>query len=226
MTRRSKGDGGRRRGRRGNGNGADAVPKGRGCIARLLRVGVGVVLLAVIYLAVTAVQVGLASRWDHTRAAGAAVVGAAQYDGRPSEVFEARLDRAATLYREHDVPMIVVTGGAQVGDRFTEAYAGMRYLRRLKVPEQRIVVVTNGADTYESLAAAARVMHRRGVTEVQLVSDPYHSFRLEAIAREAGFDGKVSPTAASSGTRELLRETVAVSLGRIIGYRRLSNWIG
>ena len=190
------------------------------------RIALVAVAVVVGYLGITTVQVVRADRWDHTRPADAAVVlGAAQYNGRPSAAFRGRLDHALDLYRNGVVPRIVVTGGAAVGDRFTEAYSGMRYLRKRGVPERDLVVVDDGSSTWESLAASTRVLRRRGIREVLLVSDPYHSFRLEGIASEVGLRGYASPTDAHSTTGELVRESGLVAAGRIIGYRRLVNLV-
>jgi len=194
---------------------------------RLVRRGLaGFLVLVVLYLGFTTAQVFAADSWDHTRDADAAIVlGAAQYNGTPSPVFRGRLDRAFRLWEEGRVPLIVLTGGRAEGDRYTEAYAGLTYLKKQGVPEADLVVVDDGSSTWESLAASFRVLQRRGIDEVQLVSDPYHSYRLEAIAEEVGFDGKVSPTAGESTSGELLRESVLVAAGRIIGYRRLVNLV-
>lgn len=193
----------------------------------LVRRGIaGFVAAMLLYLGFTAAQVVSADGWDHSRDADAAVVlGAAQYNGTPSPVFRSRLDRALRLYEDGRVPMIVVTGGAAVGDRFTEAYSGLTYLKKQGVPEEDLVVVDDGSSTWESMAASGRVLRRRGVDKVQLVSDPYHSFRLEAIADEVGLDGKVSPTDRASSRGELFRESMLVAAGRIIGYRRLVNLV-
>lgn len=193
-------------------------------IRRWKRIVGGVLAVVVLYLAFTTAQVFAAESWDHTRPAGAAVVlGAAQYDGRPSAALQARLDRALQLYEDGVVPRVVLTGGSQEGDRFTEAYAGLEYLLKAGVPEDDVVVVDDGSSTWESLAASARVLRKEGITKVQLVSDPYHSFRLEAIAAELGLDGKVSPTDTGAGNGQLFRESMLVAGGRIIGYRRLVN---
>lgn len=187
----------------------------------------GVPTLVVVYVVVTCVQVWHADGWDGTGPADAAVVlGAAQYNGRPSAVLEGRLDHAEDLWRRGVVPRIVLTGGRQVGDRFTEASAGFQYLRRKGVPEADLLIVSDGSNTWESLAASKRVLNREGIRKVLLVSDPYHSFRLIGIAGEIGIDAKVSPTDRSSSTRELLRESASVALGRIIGYRRLVRLVG
>lgn len=191
---------------------------------RVRNVVLGLIGAIVLYLGVTTWQVFAANGWDHTRPADAVVVlGAAQYDGRPSAAFEGRLDHAFSLWDDGTVPLIVVTGGGQEGDRFTEAYAGLKHLQQRGVPEEDVLVVDDGSSTWESLAASVRVLRNRGIDDVLLVSDPYHSFRLEAIADEVGLRGSVSPTDVRSTRGELVRESMAVAAGRIIGYRRLVN---
>jgi uncharacterized SAM-binding protein YcdF (DUF218 family) len=96
------------------------------------------------------------------------------------------------------------------------------------IPEENVLLETDGRNSWESLAASARFLREDGIEDVIIVSDPYHSKRLEEIADELGMEAYVSPTGDSpvSGFGELramVRETVAVSLGRLIGYRRLMN---
>lgn len=185
------------------------------------------VLATVIYLIVTFVQVWLASRGDHAQQADAIVVlGAAQYDGKPSPVLRARLDHAADLYDRGIAPLIVVTGGRAHGDRFTEAGVSAAYLHGKGVPDAAIIRETTGQTSWQSLASAARILRERDATEVVLVSDPFHSARIGAIADELGLEGHISPTRTSpiKGTESLKRmlgETGQVALGRIIGFRRL-----
>lgn len=183
----------------------------------------GLVLLALVaYLLVTFVQVALAARADDTARSDAIVVmGAAQYDGRPSRVLRDRLDHALSLYRDGVAPRIVLTGGKRPGDRFTEAYAGYRYLGGRGVPAEHLVVVTDGSSTWDSLRAAERVLRRKGIGRVTLVSDGYHALRLRGIAGEIGLDAGVSPTGGSATLAELTRETGLVAIGRIVGYGRL-----
>ena len=171
------------------------------------------------------VRPGLAhSGVAHGGDAGAIVVlGAAQYDGEPSPVLRARLDQAVRLYRDGRAPLIVVTGGRQEGDRFTQAVAGYRYLRDQGVPEDALLLEVDGTSTYTELAATARILRARGLERVLMVSDGYHSQRLLAIAEEVGLDGAVSPTDTGFGVRELARESLAVGLGRLVGFRRLDS---
>lgn len=193
----------------------------------LKRVVALVVTVVVVYVGVTFVQVWRASEWDQTREVDALVVlGAAQYNGKPSPVFQRRLDHAYDLWRRGIARRVVVTGSKRVGDRFTEAFAGFDYLRKRGVPETDLVVVDNGTSTWESLAASGRVLRKLGIDEVMLVSDPYHSFRLVGIAGEIGLQGWVSPTDTEVSFTNLVRETGLVAVGRIVGYRRLASWVG
>jgi uncharacterized SAM-binding protein YcdF (DUF218 family) len=194
-----------------------------------IRVAAVATALVAAYLALTFAQVWQASLGDDASPADAIVVlGAAQYDGRPSPVLEARLDHAAALFGQGLAPVVWVTGGRRPGDRFTEATAGALYLHARGVPDAAIRREVSGRNTWESLAAAARYLRAEGTTRVLLVSDPYHSYRLAAIAGELGLDARVAPTPAirlsgANRWKALLRETVAVAGGRLVGYRRLSG---
>ena len=195
-------------------------------VRRAVRLGIRtaavVLLVAAVYFVVTFVQVWQASTRDQTRESQAIIVlGAAQYDGRPSPVLARRLDHAAELYLEGLAPMIVVTGGRQPGDRFTEAAASAAYLEAHGVPGQAIEREVQGESSWESLAAASRFLRADGVTRVLLVSDPYHALRIASIADDLGLDAVVSPADGGSSLGSLLRETVAVGVGRVIGYDRL-----
>lgn len=190
----------------------------------------GLVLLAVAaaYLVITFLQVWNASTGNASEPAQVIIVlGAAQYDGRPSPVLAGRLDHAAQLYRDGVAPTIVVTGGKQEGDRFTEAAAGFGYLRDLGIPEDDILREEQGTNTWSQLAAASRFLRTQGVRSAILVSDDYHAYRLDRIAHELGLVAQVSPVDPRFGTarrvRAMARETVAVAVGRIIGFRRLVN---
>ncbi len=194
-----------------------------------LRVSLGLVVLGGLYVGVTFVQVWMAAGRDSARPSEAIVVlGAAQFNGEPSAVLRARLDHAYDLYAEGLAPVIVVTGGNQPGDRFTEAGVAAEYLHGKGVPDEDILREVRGTSSWESLAAAAGFLGDRGITDVILVSDPFHSYRIGAIADELGLRGVTSPTRTSpiGGTTELrylAQETAAVSLSRFLGYRRLAG---
>ncbi|MBK6855283.1 MAG: YdcF family protein [Microthrixaceae bacterium] len=184
-----------------------------------------VVVLVASYVAATFVQVWQASRHDgRVRADAIVVLGAAQYNGVPSPVLRQRLDHALDLYMEGLAPLVVVTGGRQPGDRFTEATAGYNYLREHGLTDEVIRKEVQGASTYESLASVARFLRDEGISDVVLVSSPAHSRRVADIAEEVGLRATVSPTSGSASFRALARETAAVSIGRLVGYRRLDHF--
>ena len=184
-----------------------------------------IILLSLSYLLIVFFQVWLNSARDQARPVDAIVVlGAAQWDGVPSPVLEARLEKALKLYEEGLSPIIVTTGSKQTGDRFTEAYAGLTYLLERSVPESSILVVVDGNNTFESLSATANVLTDRGIgNKVILVSDPYHALRAKEIAREVGLQAWFSPTDLSSSFSQLIRETAGTSVGRMIGFRKAST---
>lgn len=186
-----------------------------------------VVVLAVGYVLVTFWQVRSTGLTDEARPAGAIVVmGAAQYDGRPSPQLAARLDHVVDLWSQGLAPTVVVTGGNQPGDRFTEADASRDYLVERGVPNSAILSEETGSSTFESLDNVADLLGDTSIP-VLLVTDPYHALRSELTARDVGFsDTSVSPTPTSvvTGSTELRRqlaETAGVALGRIIGFDRL-----
>ncbi|MGH9282121.1 MAG: YdcF family protein [Acidimicrobiales bacterium] len=194
-----------------------------------VRVGALLVAAILLYLAVTFVQVWQASGRDEARSVQAIVVlGAAQYDGRPSPVLRARLDQAADLYERGLAERVVVTGGKQAGDRVTEAAVSADYLARHGVPESSILREVQGRTSWQQLAAAARFLRDRGITRVLLVSDGFHAARISAIAGELGLEAYTSPAPDSPvrGVRKLAhvgKETLAVAAGRLIGFRRAAG---
>jgi len=192
---------------------------------RIVRIVGALLVLVLGYVAITFIQVWRASSQDEAQPADAIVVlGAAQYDGRPSPVLAARLRRGLDLYRQGLAPLIVVTGGRQAGDTYTEATSGYNWLRARGVPDGAILKEVQGRTTYESLAATARFLRDDDVMEVVLVTDGYHALRVSGIAREVGLTPHVSGVEGDGPTiAQLTREAGAVSLGRIIGYRRLTN---
>jgi len=191
-----------------------------------LKVTAGIAAAVVFYVAFTFAQVWMASRRDGAHKAQAIVVfGAAQYNGRPSAVLKARLDHAIDLYHRHDAPYIVVTGGKQPGDNFTEATASADYLHTKGVPDSDILREVSGRSSWQSLASTASFLKTRHIKDVILVSDPFHSLRIGGMASELGLDASTSPTRTSpikgfNAAEYMGRETVAVAVGRIVGFRR------
>ena len=150
-----------------------------------------------LYLLSFATVLGV-SRLDQRYEADAIVIlGAAQYDGRPSPVLQARLDHGAKLYAEGWAELLVVTGGIVVGDRMSEATAGQRYLVGLGIPPEAVVVQAEGHNTTGSMDAVADWLRGEGRERVILVSDPFHLARLRLEASRLGLTAWTSPTGTS-----------------------------
>jgi uncharacterized SAM-binding protein YcdF (DUF218 family) len=157
-----------------------------------------VLLVAVIVYTVSLVMVLVVSQQDERQPADAIVVlGAAQYNGRPSPVLRARLDHALGLYRERLAPLVLVTGGVGRGDTTSEATVGRRYLIAHGVPAEAVVAQSEGRTTMASMTAVTAWLRGRGLRRVILVSDPFHMFRLRLEARRTALEAYTSPTESS-----------------------------
>jgi uncharacterized SAM-binding protein YcdF (DUF218 family) len=189
------------------------------------RVVAAAVLAFVLLVSSTALAIWWTARKDSRPAADAIVVlGSAQYNGRPSSIFEARLEHALALYEDGVAPVVMTVGGKADGDQFAEAEAGRDYLGKAGVPADSLLAVPEGADTLESIRAAAAVFRERGWSRAVLVTDPWHAMRAERMADDAGIDADSSPTrqgpaVQTRGTqfRYILRETAAYLLYRATG---------
>ncbi|MGH2756567.1 MAG: YdcF family protein [Actinomycetota bacterium] len=158
---------------------------------RIVRRAVAVVLVGVIaYPLWLGFRVWDQSHSDEVYFADAIVVlGAAQYDGKPSPVFKARLDHAAYLYDEGLADYVIVTGGKKRGDRFTEAEAGQMYLEdEATIPSEVILSESEGRTTYESLQAVEDIAAEKDLETALFVSDPLHSERIKRMASDLGFE--------------------------------------
>src|SRR5437870_11447235 len=139
---------------------------------RRLTAGIAVVLLLALGWATVVVAVALAAARDQATAADAiAVLGAAQYNGRPSPVFKARLDHAATLYLRGYAPVVLVTGGVGARDSLSEAEVGRTYLRNVGVPAEAAIALPVASTSYASLDRVAGWFAGKSSRRVILVSD-------------------------------------------------------
>jgi uncharacterized SAM-binding protein YcdF (DUF218 family) len=154
-------------------------------------VALTVVLLAVAYLAVRIEQ--QSSRDEAEPADVILVLGAAEYRGRPSPVFRARLDHAYELYSKHLAPRILTTGGAGGDPVFTEGGVGRSYLMSRGVPSEAIIVESESASTVESTSMAAEIMGRMELRSVIVVSDGYHVYRVKRMLESRGLKVYGSP---------------------------------
>lgn len=173
---------------------------------RRILVAVGL-LVGLGWLASLASVVAAARRDTAAPADAIVVLGAAQYNGRPSPVFRARLDHAAVLFRRHLAPLVIVTGGVGPGETLSEAVVGRDYLLALGLPAAAIATEDAGHTSAASVRAAAARIHQRGGTRALFVSDGFHLLRLRVLARRFGLRALGSPAPhspiASNSRREL-----------------------
>ena len=165
---------------------------------RLLRIIVSLGILAAFAWGCALLAVFAFGRRDEARPSDAIVVlGAAQYDGKPSPVLKARLDHAIRLYGRGIAPRLIVTGGVGVGDTVSEAQVGRRYAVQHGIPEERILIEPAGRSTEESMTAVKRLMDGHSLESAVLVSDPFHMLRLRLLASGLGIEAFSSPTRTS-----------------------------
>jgi vancomycin permeability regulator SanA len=121
-----------------------------------------------------------------------AVFGAAEYDGRPSPVYRARLDHALTLYQRGVAPLLITLGG-NGGDQYNEGAVGREYLMGMGVPESAIIAETESRSTEESARRIAVIARANGLRRLVIVSDGTHLFRIHEICFADGFEVLTSP---------------------------------
>jgi vancomycin permeability regulator SanA len=186
-----------------------------------------VLLVAVVVVGASALTVWRSAHHDDASEVDHAdvilVLGAAQYGGEPSPVFEGRLDHARLLFDQGRAEAVMVLGGKQPGDVSTEADAGRAYLIARGVPAGSVLSSPVGRTTLESLEAAAKRMGRDDMRSAFLVSDPWHNARIERMASDLGIVGHASATWTSAASSEetrfggYARETFAYLYYRLFG---------
>lgn len=166
----------------------------------------------------------VAAKNDRGQVDAIVVLGAAQYNGRPSEVLQARLDHAAELFGDKVAAHIVTIGGNKTGDRTTEGAAGAKYLADKRgIDSSSLLAVPVGSDTLTSLRAASVVLEQHGWHRIVLVTDPAHAYRAQRIAEDLGLVVGVSSVtrgpavAPDVQTRYHLRETAGLLFYLVLG---------
>ncbi len=184
------------------------------------------VAVAVLWLTAFGLVV-LAGAWPQLRPVDAIVVlGAAQYNGRPSPVLKARLDHALDLYRRGYAGHLILTGGIGQGDTLSEGEVSRRYALDAGVADSVILVERQGVTSAESVGAAAALMRANGLRSALIVSDSYHMMRLDVLARRAGIRPYRAPTPGapidrtrSTRWQYVLRESILFPATALLGGR-------
>ena len=153
----------------------------------------------------------------HCPADAIVVMGAAQYDGRPSVAFARRLDGALRLYQAGCAELVVVSGGRREGDRFSEGSAGVAYLAARGLPGPALVAEEDARTTVENLVNVDALL---GARRYLVVSDDLHAHRTQVFAQRLGLDAVVAGVrVASDRAAYAWRETRALLAYRLGVFR-------
>ena len=179
-------------------------PRPTGRTRRVLKIGA--IVLAIGWCVSVAAVLTWGVEDDAQRADAIVVLGAAQYNGKPSPVLRYRLDHAIALWQRGLAPRVILTGGIGTGDSLSEAAVSRAYVMSRGIPDSAILLENEGRTSSQSLRAAADlILARRGHTAV-LVSDPFHMLRLEILGRRYGLDPYTSPALPTPAARRLARQ--------------------
>jgi len=170
-----------------------------------------VCLGAIGLLLVIAAQVMHQASLDQVHPADAIIVfGAAEYDGRPSPVFRARLDHAYDLFEQGLAPLVITTGGAGNDPKYSEGQVGHDYLSRLGIPDVNLIAETQADDTDQSVRRVAVILEANDLKSAILVSDAFHLYRARRMMEREGITVYTSPRPGSTPKTEWGRITTAL----------------
>lgn len=200
-----------------------------GPIKLIIRIISFVLSALILYFAFGFVQIWYAGReHSHQPSDAIMVFGTRQNNCVPSPTLAGRLDEAVRLYNLHLAPWVVVTGFKQPGDVCTEAQASKMYLVSHGVPG-RVILEGGGSDTWQNVSTSLPIMAAHQIHSVLIVSDTFHAYRATQIAKDQGLQAAPSATTTSfvKGSHLMsyyFGETFRVAIGRIVGYKTLSDW--
>lgn len=153
-----------------------------------------VVVVAAVFAYIICFSVVHAADLQELNKAGAIVVfGAAEYSGRPSPVYRARLDHGFDLFQKGIAPIVITTGGAGLDPTYSEGGVGHDYLMHRGIPEAHLIAETQGSDTAQSAQRVAVILKRNGMKNCVAVSDAYHVFRIQKLLEHEGIQVYVAP---------------------------------
>jgi uncharacterized SAM-binding protein YcdF (DUF218 family) len=163
-----------------------------------------------LFLGIVSIRIVHDAGLQEVRPADAIIVfGAAEYAGRPSPVFRARLDHAYDLFQRGAAPVVITTGGSAADPTFSEGGVGHDYLMRRGIPEAKLIAETQGSDTASSAERVAVIMRANRMRSCVAVSDEYHVFRIRKLLEHEGVQVYVAPRP-DSRPRSLWQRGLAV----------------
>jgi len=178
------------------------------------------------YFTWTCAEIVAQSRQDEAQPADALVVfGAAEYYGRPSPVYRARLDHAFDLYVRKLAPVVITTGGSGGEPHFTEGAVGRDYLLGRGIGDRHLIAETQSDTSAESAERVGVIMKANRMRSCIAVSDPYHVFRIKRLLEASGAVVYASPRPQESEPEpdelawNVAREALSYTLWRLHLYR-------
>jgi uncharacterized SAM-binding protein YcdF (DUF218 family) len=188
----------------------ESVPSRRSRSHRILWSLILIASVALAYLgSICGGIVREASLQENHSADAIVVFGAAEYDGRPSPVYRARLDHGFELFQQGIAPVVITTGGAADDPTYSEGGVGHDYLEHLGIPDPNLIAETQGSDTAQSAQRVAVIMRANHMRSCVAVSDEYHVFRIRRMLEHQGVQVYVAPRP-DSRPRSAWQRAVAV----------------
>ena len=141
------------------------------------------------------------------------VLGAGVRGEEPSLVLKKRLNTAAAYWRENQNAYIVVSGAQGPEEHISEAEAMYRYLRKLGIPEEKILKEENATSTYENFTYSKALLKEQGIEgRVVYVTTSFHVYRAGKAAKAAGVEaeGLAAPYSWYMAPNFYLREVAAL----------------
>lgn len=182
----------------------------------------GLITVAIIAVAVTCIKIVREASLEEVHPVDAIVVfGAAEYAGRPSPVYRARLDHAFDLFQKGIAPVVITTGGSAADPDYSEGGVGRDYLMRRGIPERNLIAETQSSDSAQSAQRVAVILRANGMQTCMAVSDEYHVFRIKELLENQGLKVYVAPRPSSRPHTRLqramavLRESLSYLLWRL-----------
>lgn len=174
---------------------------------KILKIFLFLIVVLLAYFAILIFKIYDQSRIDEAQKANAIVVlGAAQWNGNPSPIFQARLDYALSLYKQNYAPVIILTGGVSEKESMSEAFAGKNYLTQKEMEKELIYIEEQGHTSWQSLNQVARILKKQNLNSIILVSDGFHMMRLKKMAKDLNIEAFGSPVKNSLITNNKLTE--------------------
>ena len=166
-------------------------------VRRIISLVVLIIILIPAYVALQVYNTG--HNAVPTKSDAIVIMGAAQNNGIPTPILQARIEEGQRLYKEGYAPRILTVGANQKGDLWTEAQASVRALAKGQIPHSVLSAVNLGKDTLSSTIAYVDVMKKNKYASVIIVTDAYHCYRAIAMATDLGVKATCSPVKGGPG---------------------------